>query len=214
MDPVLLVLAGISAFVIYRLISVMGTRTGHEQRHDLDAVQRASNDRATEDAREAEQDLDAEAAPKPVSTNARVLREADPAFDEKAFLDGARGAYEMIVEAFAAGDMRSIRPYLGDSVYDAFKSAVSARDAAGHASDVKFVGIENAAIAESSADDERVNAVVAFTSNQVRVTRDRDGTVVDGDPNRIELVKDRWTFSRKRASRDPNWILVATGGAA
>ena len=214
MDPVLLVLAGISAFVIYRLISVMGTRTGHEQRHDLDAVQRASNDRAAEEAREAEHDLDAQAAPKPVSTNARILREADPAFDEKAFLDGARGAYEMIVEAFAAGDIRSIRPYLGDSVYDAFKSAVTARDAAGHASDVKFVGIENAAISESSADDDRVNAVVAFTSNQVRVTRDRDGNVVDGDPNRIDLVKDRWTFSRKRASRDPNWILVATGGAA
>ena len=214
MDPVLLVLAGISAFVIYRLISVMGTRTGHEQRHDLDAVQRASSDRAADEAREAEHDLDVQAAPKPVSTNARTLREADPAFDEKAFLDGARGAYEMIVEAFAAGDIRSIRPYLGDSVYDAFKSAVSARDAAGHASDVKFVGIENAAISESSADDDRVSAVVAFTSNQVRVTRDRDGNVVDGDPNRIDLVKDRWTFSRKRASRDPNWILVATGGAA
>ena len=216
MDPVLLVLAGISAFVIYRLISVMGTRTGHEQRPDLDAMQRAAGDgdRAADDARDAERGPEAQAAPKPVSSNARTLREADPAFDETAFLDGARSAYEMIVEAFAAGDIRSIRPYLSESVYDAFKSAVSARDAAGHASDVKFVGIENAAIAESSADSDFMNAVVAFTSNQVRVTRDQEGTVVDGDPNRIDLVKDRWTFSRKRASRDPNWVLVATGGAA
>ena len=214
MDPVLLVLAGISAFVIYRLISVMGTRTGHEQRPDMDALQRAGGDRAGEDGLDAEPNLDAQPAPKPVSSNARTLREADPAFDEKAFLDGARGAYEMIVEAFAAGDIRSIRPFLSDSVYDAFKSAVTARDTAGHASDVKFVGIENAAIAESAADSDTMSAVVAFTSNQVRVTRNENGAVVDGDPNRIDLVKDRWTFSRKRASRDPNWILVATGGAA
>lgn len=214
MDPVLLVFAGISAFVIYRLISVMGTRTGHEQRHDLDAMQRAGSEPGGDDARDAERDLDAPAAPKPVSSNARTLREADPAFDEKEFLNGARGAYEMIVEAFASGDLRSIRPYLSESVYDAFKGAVSARDAAGHASDVKFVGIENAAIAESSVEGDAMNAIVAFTSNQVRVTRDQEGAVVDGDPNRIDLVKDRWTFSRRRSSRDPNWILVATGGAA
>lgn len=214
MDPVLLVLAGISAFVIYRLISVMGTRTGHEQRHDLEALQRANSKEDQDEARDEEDlDLDAPATPKPVSSNARLLREADPNFDEDGFLAGARSAYEMIVEAFAAGDLRSIRPYLSESVYDAFKHAVAARDAAGHSSDVKFVGIENAAIADSVVDDESMNAVVAFTSDQVRVTRDGDGNAVDGDPNRIDLVKDRWTFSRKRSSRDPNWILVATGGA-
>lgn len=214
MDPILLVFAGISAFVIYRLISVMGTRTGHEQRHDMEALRRNNGDSGTEDdSLDNDPDSDAAVAPKPVSSNARMLREADPSFDEGSFLAGARSAYEMIVEAFAAGDIRSIRPYLSESVYDAFKGAVAARDAAGHASDVKFVGIENAAISDSSLDGDTMNAVITFTSNQVRVTRDGDGNVVDGDPNRIDLVKDRWTFSRKRSSRDPNWILVATGGA-
>ena len=58
-----------------------------------------------------------------------------------------------------------------------------------------------------------MTAVVEFTSNQVRVTRDAEGEVVEGDPNRIDLVKDRWTFARKLASNDPNWVLVGTGGA-
>jgi predicted lipid-binding transport protein (Tim44 family) len=57
-------------------------------------------------------------------------------------------------------------------------------------------------------------AVTDFASNQVRVSRDKDGNVVEGDPSRIDLVRDRWTFSRKTASSDPNWVLVATGGAA
>ena len=212
MDPVLLVLAGVTAFVIFRLLSVMGTRTGHEQRHDLDAMQRASSERAADDAGDNGPDA-AAAAPKPVSTNARVLRDADPAFDEAAFLSGARGAYEMIVEAFASGDLRSIRPYISESVYDAFKSAASARESGGFTADVKFVGIEHAAIVDSAADGDTMSAVTEFTSNQVRVTRDRDGNVVDGDPNRIDLVKDRWTFSRKLSAHDPNWTLVATGGA-
>lgn len=214
MDPVLLFFAGVAAFVIFRLISVMGTRTGHEQSHDLEALQRAAGARSADQKRDDGPPPEEAAAPKPVSTNARTLREADAAFDEDEFLAGARGAYEMIVEAFASGDLKSIRPYLNESVYGAFKSAVVARDQAGHVADLKFVGIDRAAIIDSEADNDTLTAVVEFTSNQVRVTRDKDGEVVDGDPNRIDLVKDRWTFSRKRVSNDPNWMLVATGGGA
>ena len=188
----------------------MGTRTGHEQRFDLDGQRRDAN---PDDQRAMEADESEPAPPKPVSTNARVLREADPSFDESAFLDGAGKAYEMIVEAFAAADIRSIRSFLSDAVYEAFKSAATARETAGHTTDLKFVGIDRSAIVDSKAENDVLSATVEFTSNQVRVTRDSDGNVVDGDPNRIDLVKDRWTFSRKRNSRDPNWALVATGGA-
>ena len=212
LDPVLLILAGVTAFILFRLFSVMGTRTGHEQRHDLEGLARKqSADARVDDEGDLHRD---DAAPKPVSTNARVLRDADPQFDESDYLRGARAAYEMIVEAFASGDLRSIRAYLSDSVYGAFKQAVVERENAGYSTDLKFVGIEHAAIVDSEVNDEWVSATTEFTSNQVRVTRDKDGNVVDGDPNRIDLVKDRWTFSRKRSSRDPNWILVATGGAA
>ncbi|MEM8936251.1 MAG: Tim44/TimA family putative adaptor protein [Pseudomonadota bacterium] len=215
MDPFLIILAGVTAFILFRLFSVLGTRTGHEQRHDLEGVSgsAAHSERDDQDADVGFDDDDAP-RPTPVSSNARVLREADPSFDEEAFLSGARGAYEMIVEAFAAGDIRSIRQYLSDSVYDAFKTAALDRENAGHEADLKFVGIEHAAIVNSDVSGDEMTATTAFSSNQVRVTRDRDGNVIDGDPNRIDLVKDTWTFSRKRSSHDPNWILVATDGAA
>ena len=213
MDPVLLFFIGVAGFVLFRLFSVLGTRTGHEAPREVDSgLNRRGQDETIAEGDFSDADSKEEPV-RPVSTNARVLREADPAFDESQYLSGARGAYEMIVEAFAAGDLKSIRAFLGDSVYDAFKQAVVSREGAQHASDVKFVGIEHAAIVDAKVDDDWMTAVTEFTSNQVRVTRDQDGNVVEGDPNRIELVRDRWTFARKKASRDPNWLLVATGGA-
>ena len=213
MDPVVLILAIVAGVIIFRLISVMGTRTGHEQQHDIEALQRAARGARAEEPASVPSEVD-RPAPKPVSTNARTLRDADPDFDEAEFLKGAQGAYEMIVEAFVAGDLRSIRPFIDDSVYDAFKAAIVSRENASHSADLKFVGIDHAAIISSNVTDARMTATVDFASNQVRVTRDSDGAVVDGDPNRIDLVKDRWTFSRDIASNDPNWVLVGTGGSA
>ncbi len=212
MDPVLLIFSGVALFVIWRLISVLGTRTGHEQRRDLDGVQRSS--KAAEARAETASAAPASEKPAPVSPAAAPLKAVDPGFDENAFLEGARVAYEMIVEAFAAGDLKSIRRFLSQSVYDAFKSAVSDRESRGLVAELKFVGVENAAIVKSSAEGDQMTAVADFASNQVRVTRDKEGKVIEGDPARIDLVKDRWTFARKIASADPNWVLVATGGAS
>ena len=161
--------------------------------------------------------IDEEAPPAkplpPVSVAAEPLRLADPAFDERVFLDGARGAYELIVEAFASGDLKSIRRFLSPSVFEAFRTAVAARDASGHRADLKFVGIENAKIAAARVEAGSLIAVTDFLSNQVRATYDKNGVIVDGDAARIDLVRDRWTFSRSINASDPNWMLVATGGA-
>ena len=226
MDPVSLILLGLALFFVFKLISVLGTRTGHEQQHDLDGLQRAGqSDKKADKKSEQETDKDRVAADQTrsdddaralpaVSIEAAPLRAADPAFDEGAFLDGASAAYEMIVEAFAAGDLKSIRRFLDGSVYDAFKGAVIARDAAGQRLELKFIGIENASVQSADVRDGAMRAVVSFSSNQVRATFDADGALVDGDPNRVDLVRDAWTFSRPVKSSDPNWTLVATGAEA
>lgn len=211
MDPVLLIFIALAGFIAYRLYTVLGSRTGHEQRREAEAVKRS--------ATPAEPRIEASSGPTPVkaagpiSPAAEPLRAADPAFDEAGFIAGAKGAYEMIVEAFAGGDLKSIRRYLGQSVYDAFKAALADRETRGLAQELKFVGIDHARILSSEAKDGELYALVEFASNQVRVTRDKDAAIIEGDPSRIDLVKDRWTFSRRLASNDPNWILVATGGA-
>ena len=111
MDPVLLIFIALAGFVVFRLISVLGTRTGHEQHHDVEGLQRAARGE-DKPASPAEDPASEPLAMAPVSKAAEPLREADPAFDEGQYLAGARGAYEMIVEAFAAGDLKSIREYI------------------------------------------------------------------------------------------------------
>ncbi|MEO1150170.1 MAG: Tim44/TimA family putative adaptor protein [Pseudomonadota bacterium] len=236
MDPVILIFAGIAAFFIFKLLSALGENSGEsdgqsDARKEIEALRRtlsgnaASREGIEGDTPDTSTGADAGMAidnarderPAPVraiSPAAQTLQEADPHFDERSFLDGAKGAYEMIVNAFARDDVSGISQFLSNNVAGAFKGAIASRTSAGHAMDVKFVGIEKAEIVNATVRDDALVAVTDFTSNQVRVTRDADGNVVEGDPVRIELVKDRWTFERKRSSRDPNWILVATGSAA
>lgn len=209
MDPTLIIFIALSAFIAYRLYSVLGARTGEERQRDIEGLQRA---KPPEETRASDEDAAPAKPLPPVSAAAEPLRAADPAFDERAFLDGARSAYELIVEAFASGDLKSIRRFLSPSVFEAFRAAASARDAAGHRADLKFVGIDDAKIAAARVEGGSLIAVTDFTSNQVRATYDRNGAIVAGDAARIEIVKDRWTFSRAVNASDPNWTLVATGG--
>ncbi|MEK7266583.1 MAG: Tim44/TimA family putative adaptor protein [Pseudomonadota bacterium] len=210
MDLTIIIFIVLSGFIAYRLYSVLGAKTGGERQRDVEGLQRVKPPPET-------RVIDEEAPPAkplpPVSVAAEPLRLADPAFDERVFLDGARGAYELIVEAFASGDLKSIRRFLSPSVFEAFRTAVAARDASGHRADLKFVGIENAKIAAARVEAGSLIAVTDFLSNQVRATYDKNGVIVDGDAARIDLVRDRWTFSRSINASDPNWMLVATGGA-
>jgi predicted lipid-binding transport protein (Tim44 family) len=210
MDPALIIFIALSAFIAYRLYMVLGTRTGEERQRDVDGLQRARTREAREEAAPDLPDPEPAKPLPPVSAAAEPLRAADASFDERGFIEGAKGAYEMIVEAFASGDLKSVRRYIAAPVYEAFKTAAAAREGAGRRADLKFVGIEQAKIVSSRVEGGEASASVEFLSNQVRATYDRDGKLVEGDPNRIDLVKDLWTFSRQLSSNDPNWTLVAT----
>jgi predicted lipid-binding transport protein (Tim44 family) len=134
----------------------------------------------------------------------------DPSFDPKHFLAGARAAYEMIVTAYAQGDRRNLKTLLSREVYEGFEGAIKDRESRGETAETRFVSIDKAEITGAEVRARTAQVTVRFVSQLVSVTRDRGGTVIDGNPDKVTDVTDVWTFARDLSSRDPNWKLVAT----
>lgn len=216
--------AMVAGFLILRLRSVLGRRTGDEnperwrpQKPDQapaptplpDNVTRFP-DRANAPAAEAPA---TPPAPGSVEAGVAAIRTADPAFDPTLFVQGARGAFEMIVAAFAQGDSAALRPLLADAVNDSFTQAIRDRQSRRWTLATTLIGIRSADIVEAELRGHDAMVTVKFVSEQVNATRDADGQVVEGDPNKVETITDIWTFTRNTRARDPNWFLAETATA-
>ena len=215
----IILFAMIAAFLVLRLRSVLGRRTGHERpppdtlarpRADAKANDNVVElpDRTGDPAKDAE--FVAEASDDPLAAGLTQVRIADSSFEPEGFLTGARSAFEMIVHAYASGDVKTLRNMLNDEVYENFSSAVKEREAAKETLETTIIGIKKAEAIEARVDGRMAFVTVKILTEQVNVTRDKDGAVIDGDPNRITEVTDIWTFARNTRARDPNWTLVET----
>ncbi|MGP1394037.1 MAG: Tim44/TimA family putative adaptor protein [Inquilinaceae bacterium] len=216
----ILILGLIAAFLIFRLRSVLGKRTGHEQRRPnpfstppqtKDGAQ--ANDKVVA-LPERNRPSDGEPVRPDAARTAKggltQVKIADPSFDERGFVNGAKAAFSMIVEAFAAGDTAALRPLLDDELYDSFSTEIRRRLAENETRETTIVKIRSAEIVEAQMSGNTALVTVKFVSDQINVTRDETGAVVDGDPDTAIELTDLWSFSRNTRSTDPNWTLVAT----
>ncbi len=147
--------------------------------------------------------------PMSLETSLRQIKTADPSFDERQFLGGAKAAFEMIVTAFARGERETLRPLLGQDVFRSFEQAIESREAQGQTLEMTVARISNSIDSARMVGD-LARVTVAFRSGQTSVLRGSDGTVLEGDPRQVDDVIDIWTFARDTKSRDPNWTLVET----
>jgi predicted lipid-binding transport protein (Tim44 family) len=214
----IILFAMIAGFIILRLRSVLGRRTGLERRHDPSRnpfAPRAPDRvmRAPEGGKPALAPIQILPPTDTVAAGLTALRRGDPGFDSAHFLDGARAAFVMIVEAFAKGDTAALRPLLGEDVYRAFVKAIEQRRAAGETLESRVLRIDDADIVRAGLDGHIMHVTAKFVSQQINATRASDGSVLDGDPEHPSEKIDTWTFARDTRSADPNWVLAATGGA-
>jgi len=210
----LIFFAAVAVFLVMRLRSVLGRRTGTEQRRDPFAGAPAKGQPAAVAPLPlpdltAKPTVGAETA-SPLATGVAHIREADPSFDEAHFAAGARKAFEMILRAFAAGDAAALRPLLSDEVFANFNGAIEERRKAGHTHATTLVGIRALDVIEADLQGRNAVVTVKIVSDQINVTQDAGGKTVEGDPTAVTAITDIWTFSRNTRSRDPNWTLVAT----
>jgi predicted lipid-binding transport protein (Tim44 family) len=221
----------LAVFIFLRLRSVLGRRTGRERPpYDpysaRDAVRSPAGEKVvTLPPRPAEA-----APPRPVertqpstdrwkgiadsgsaaASGLDAVATADPDFDAKHFITGARAAYEMVVTAFAGGDRRQLRNLLSRDVYDGFDAHIGERESRGETVETKFVSIDSSVITAAELRNRTAQITVRFVSKLVSATRDRSGNVIDGNAEKVTDVTDVWTFARDISSRDPNWKVAAT----
>ncbi|SDD64079.1 Tim44/TimA family putative adaptor protein [Ruegeria marina] len=209
----LLVLAGIAIFLILRLKSVLGTREGFEKppeaqkpenrtRRDFEVIEggpdRDITDHVPEDS--------------PQAQELAAMKRIEPAFSVGDFVQGARGAYEMIVMGFERGNLKEIEPFLAEDVFETFVGVVAAREDQGLTIEAEFVGVRETAIQDVhfDKDSNRAEITMRFVGELTSVVRDRGGDIVEGSPTSVKRQKDVWTFARVMGTDDPNWLLVAT----
>ncbi|HEY9078601.1 Tim44/TimA family putative adaptor protein [Magnetovibrio sp.] len=229
----IILFALIAIFLVLRLRSVLGNRDGHEggygdvfkRDQDAKAEPRDDNGNVIElpGARTADSDLFGDEKPVekaqpqedlpegPLGDGIRAIRENDPSFTTKDFIGGASMAFEMILNAYADGDTKTLKNLLSSDVFAGFEQAISERNAEGQTLQETLVGISKAEVVEAYMDGRDAVVTVKFVSEQISALLDSDGSVIDGDPTKVVEATDFWTFSRPAKSRNPNWLLVGTG---
>jgi predicted lipid-binding transport protein (Tim44 family) len=150
---------------------------------------------------------------KPLATGLLDIARADQTFDPAEFMNGARQAYEMIVNAFAEGNRNLLRDLLSTEVFSGFDQAIKNREMAKETIEQSFVGITSADMIEADMNGRVAQVTVKFVSELISAVRNTAGEVLSGDPKKIKEVTDIWTFARDTGQRDPNWKLVATQAA-
>ncbi len=231
-DIYTIIFLALAVFIFLRLRSVLGQRTGRERPpYDpysaRDAVRSPATDKVvTLPPRPAAEATSrpVEATPQPAGERWKDVTEAgssaasgldaiaaaDSGFDAKHFITGARAAYEMIVPAFAGGDRRQLRSLLSREVFDGFDAAITERENRGETAETRFVSIDGSTVTAAELRNRTAQITVRFISKLISATRDRSGTVIDGNAEKVTDVTDVWTFARDISSRDPNWKVVAT----
>ena len=231
-DIYTIIFLALAVFIFLRLRSVLGQRTGRERPpYDPYSSAREPVRPAPDKVVALPRPVEATAAPPaeppapaadrwkdiaqpgtPLAAGLDAIVAADKEFDVKHFVTGARAAYEMTVTAFADGDRRALKNLLSRDVYDGFDQAIAEREKQEHKVETRFVAINSADVTAAEMKQRTAQVTVKFVSQLVSVTRDKDGHVVDGNPDKVTDVTDVWTFARDVSSRDPNWKLVATEG--
>lgn len=214
----IVILAMIAAFLGMRLYSVLGRKAEHEEEMIANRLERAQQD--------AEAANQQQAGPAPVEparsdralagfspaieAGLRDIQAADRSFELLPFLEGAKGAYEVVLDAFWRGDKEELRELCDDDVYESFVAAIDDREANGLTLDNRLIRIEDETVHSAVLDGKIARIAVRFVADIASVTRDKDGNVIAGSLDDAIESRDVWTFSRDTRSDNPNWVLDET----
>jgi predicted lipid-binding transport protein (Tim44 family) len=211
----IIVIGAIAAFILLRYRAMLGSDAGRDVRPQVKPVAASEYERVIQ--------LSAKAVATPsdkkedfskhygsLSETFVAMRGIDREFTPDEFLQGARAAYEMVIEAFTKADRDTLKMLLSDTIYKEFDEALAADQAAARKAETTLVAIKTAAVSDATLSGNAATITVDFLSEQVHLVRDLEGTIIEGDASREEKVEDRWVFTRILTSTDYNWKIIET----
>ena len=207
----IIIFAVIAVLLVLRLRSVLGQRTGYEQPRDkLNVKQFDTTENDNEPSPLHPEPLEKNPV---MSHGLDALRQVDHNFNEKEFIDGANAAFEMILTAYAEGDLTQLRRLLGYDLLQSFTSSIQARAKANESLSISIDEIREVSILNILVSDQTASITVHFHSIQKRIAKDENGEAIEPDTSGAIEFTDVWTFERDLTLSDPNWKLTETESA-
>ncbi len=215
----LIVLGAIAAFIVLRYRAMLGESRGR----DMNDVQQRRQPEEMQDGAVIQLPRQTTRTPEPVKESAlelalantvrdgiKAIRTRDPQFNLDEFLEGAKGAFDMVIDAFNTSDYDTLRMLLAPDVYKNFEAVLKEQEASGRVAHTTLVAIRKAAITEAALDGSNAVIAVEFESSQIHLVKDRAGTILEGNASTEERVHDRWVFTRDVRTSAPDWKISET----
>ena len=206
----ILIFAAIALFLIFRLRSILGNRDGFEQKRPdqsaFDATAQTENDNS------APKKIVPLRANNPLANGEglEAVRRADSSFKDDEFMQGAASAFSFILQAFADGDLATLRRLLAFELYEEFAGSVHTRNKEADQLAITVHSIDDVQLIDATVKDFIASVTVKFVSQQSRVVKDKDGQVIEDESEEQATITDIWVFERDTQLNDPNWKLVET----
>ena len=216
-SPDILILGFVAGFILFRLFSILGRKDNdmditisekkdiHKGMVDISAITKAEDTKI--DIAAQEKDIAPEFA-----EILKEIRKVDPAFSLKKFLDGAKIAFEMTIEAFAANDRDTLKELLDKNVYKQFEKEIDRKLENKITLDLTLVALPVIKIQNIDLVDKKVTIDMLYESQQITLLKDPKGNIVEGDSSQIDHIEDFWSFSKELKSKE-NWKLVKVNAA-
>ena len=185
----IILLGMIAGFIILRLRSILGRKTGHESKVYPAFAEKKFNIPKSET--------------KPVKQNFEILE----GNEKKQFLQGAELAYESILTSFANGDLKKLKNLLTSNMNNNFSAAIEVRNKEKIKSEFTFIGIKESSVEKYEKIKDNAFATVKFVAEVIAVKKDKDNKTIEGNPDKIKFVTDIWKFTRNIQNKNPNWYL-------
>ena len=179
----------IAGFIILRLRSILGRKTGHESKVYPSFVEKKFNIPNNEAT--------------PTQKNLEILEGKE----KKDFLRGAEIAYENILTSFANGDLIKLKSLLSPNMFSNFSDAIKTRNKEGIKSEFTFIGVKDSSVEKYEKIKDNLFATVKFVAEVISVKKDKENKIIEGNPDKIKFVTDSWKFTRNIKQKDLNWYL-------